>query len=965
MHNRNFLISSSFLGLMLLFTLAYLGNFVNLSLFYGVDFLFGSIFILILLKWYGLKWALIGSVIASSYTFLLWNHPYAMIVFICETIFIGVLYRQKTSNLVLLVALFWVFLGMPMVWLSYHYVLDMNATATLTVMLKDAVNGIFNALIASLILTFWPTPNGSGLHSKKASISFYDTLFNIFVALIIFPILLITVMVGQERVSTIHSDIQQVTEAQSEIILNDISHWRNHHLHAVEQLSTLASVTDLEDVGNLQLLTTHFTRQFPDFHNMYIADAKGTTIAIEPLYNQDGDSTLGLNFSDRPYFQQLIEKTRPVISGVFWERGAVSEPIVNISVPILIEHQFQGAAVGALNLNYINEKIKTMTGQTNLHVTILDHHQNVITSTRPAAVVLTPYNWQQGGEIRSLTSDLYHWFPEEIKNPMHRWEKSSYVKIMKMKEHAEWTIIVESPMALYRDSLYVFYNKILAILLLFGLVAIFTSTIISRSIVNPITQLADTTTDLPDKIMGKNSVHWPVSFMSEIVILIHNFKMMAEKLQKMFHEIQYLAYYDSLTALPNRLLFKQQTEAILKQTKIEGQTAAILFFDLDRFKVINDTLGHSTGDLLLQKVAERLRNCFRHDDVLSRMGGDEFTAVLPNITREQTAEVARRILDAVSQPIHIKGHELFITASIGIGMYPDDGLDHQALVKNADQAMYSAKDKGKNTYSFYTEEMDEASSNQIILETMMHKALDQQEFLLYYQPKMNAMSGALTGLEALIRWPHPEKGWISPADFIPAAEETGLIHPIGEWVLRCACAQNKAWQDAGYPAVSVSVNLSVRQFREQSLVHLISEVLQETGLDPQYLELEITENISVHNMEYVLSVLHQIKRLGVKISIDDFGTGYSSLSYLKKFPIDQLKIDQSFIRDIQHQREDYAIVKAIISMAHSLGLNVVAEGVETEGQFSLLRKMNCNEIQGFFVSEPFPPEQIEKVLTTK
>ena len=295
-------------------------------------------------------------------------------------------------------------------------------------------------------------------------------------------------------------------------------------------------------------------------------------------------------------------------------------------------------------------------------------------------------------------------------------------------------------------------------------------------------------------------------------------------------------------------------------------------------------------------------------------------------------------------------------------MYPDDGLDHQALLKNADQAMYAAKDKGKNMYQFYISEMDEASSNKMILETMMHKALDNREFELYYQPRMNLMTGALTGLEALIRWKHPEKGWISPAEFIPVAEETGLINPIGEWVLRTACAQNKAWQDAGYPPFSVSVNLSVRQFREQTLVHLIPKVLQETGLDPQYLELEITENISMHNMEYVLSILQEIKKLGVKISMDDFGTGYSSLSYLKKFPIDHLKIDQSFIRDIQHHEEDNSIVKAIIRMAHSLEMIVIAEGVETEAQSSLLREMKCDEIQGFFISKPLPPEHIEHFL---
>jgi diguanylate cyclase (GGDEF)-like protein len=502
-------------------------------------------------------------------------------------------------------------------------------------------------------------------------------------------------------------------------------------------------------------------------------------------------------------------------------------------------------------------------------------------------------------------------------------------------------------------------------LLICGLIAIVISIFISRSIVRPVTQLADTTTDLPDKILGKEPVHWPSSTMGEIVILINNFKTTAERLQNMFHDIQYFAYYDSLTNLPNRVLFNQELAAVLEKTNMSGQTSAVLFIDLDRFKVINDTLGHGYGDELLQKVAQRLRNFIGSADILSRMGGDEFTAGLSNINREQAAALAQNVLDAFSQPIDISGHEVFITPSIGISMFPYDGLDHQTLIKNADQAMYAAKDKGKNQYQFYASEMDETSSQKMNVETMMHRALDNHEFELYYQPKIHIETGVLTGLEALIRWRHPEKGWIAPIDFIPIAEDTGLINPIGEWVLRAACAQNKAWQNAGYPRVSVSVNLSVRQMKEQSLMDLIPEVLRETGLDPQYLELEITENISMHNMDDVLSILHEIKRLGVKIAMDDFGTGYSALSYLKKFPIDHLKIDQSFIREMEVNQEDHSIVKAIIAMAHSLGLIVIAEGVETEAQSSLLREMKCNVIQGYFISKPFPPEDFSLFLASR
>jgi diguanylate cyclase (GGDEF)-like protein len=964
-HTRLFTSKHSFFCLLFLVALAFLGNLLNLSLFFGVDFIFGSIFVLLIIKRYGFKWGLVGSIIASSYTLLLWNHPYALMVFIFETIFIGVLHRKKESNLVLLVALFWVFLGMPMIWFSYHYGLHMNATATLTIMLKDAVNGIFNSLIASLILTYLPSSAWGDLNSKKSSTSFSQLLFNIFVALIVFPMLLVMILVGQGEFKKIETEIQKSAEVQSEVILNDITNWRNAQVTAVVQLSKLASETRLKEVDSLQQFTTYFKDSFPDFHSMYITDSTGAALTFYPLHNQSGMPTLGLNFSDRPYFKEMKSHLQPVISDVFIGRGSVTKPIVNVGAPIIIDQHFQGIASGALDLGYINEKIKKLTNKTKINVTIVDRNHHVIASTKPTLTMMQEYDWQKGGEVQALNGDFYHWFPNNIKNPMNHWGGSSYVKVIPLSDHTDWTIIMESPVSPYRDDLYNSYIKILSILLICGLIAIVISIFISRLIVKPITQLADTTTDLPDKILGKEPVHWPTSIMAEIAILINNFKNTAERLQKMFHDIQYFAYYDSLTNLPNRVLFNQQLEAVLEKTKMYGQTSAVLFVDLDRFKVVNDTLGHGHGDLLLQIVAQRLRNCIESNDILSRMGGDEFTAVLSNINREQTAALAQRMLDAFSQPIDISGHEVFITPSIGISLFPDDGLDHQTLIKNADQAMYAAKDKGKNKYQFYASEMNETSSHKMNVETMMHKALDNHEFELYYQPKIHIETGVLTGLEALIRWRHPEKGWITPIDFIPIAEDTGLINPIGEWVLRTACAQNKAWQDAGYPSVSVSVNLSVRQMKEQSLVHLITQVLRETGLDPQYLELEITENISMHNMNDVLSTLHEIKRLGVKIAMDDFGTGYSSLSYLKKFPIDHLKIDQSFIRDIQLNQEDHSIVKAIIAMAHSLGMIVIAEGVETEAQSALLREMKCNEIQGYFISKPFPPENFSLFLAAR
>lgn len=884
-----------------------------------------------------------------------------MIIFICETIFIGILSRKKESNYVLLDTLYWVLIGMPMVWFSYHFLLEMNSTASLTIMLKDVVNGIFNTLIASLILTYSPIPKWFRIYKKDNSVSLYAILFNMFVAFIIIPLLLVIVMIGREEIIRINKQIQEETDSQSDIIQSDINQWLKVHLDAIVQLSKLSSKTSPTEIDSLQQFTTYFKQTFPDFHSMYVANASGTTLAFYPLHNEYGESTLGLNFSFRSYFTKMKNNGQPVISDLLISRGSVSEPIITIGVPIVVDQQFQGIAAGALNLNYINEKIKNLTDE-NMHITIVDRNNQLIASTRSSHFVMQEYDWQDGGKVYELEKNLFYWFPKNIENSMESWERSSYIKILNISGPADWTIIVESLVAPYRDNLYVSYIKTLTILLIFGLIAIIISIFISRSIVRPITQLTQSTTYLPTKILGMNSVRWPKSYMSEIDTLINNFKTMSERIHKMFHKIQQLAYYDSLTGLPNRVLFNEKLNLIIEQSKMNQQKLAVLFIDMDRFKIINDTLGHGNGDLLLRKIAKILKNHIRHDDIISRMGGDEFTLALLNRTREQTAKLADKIISSFSHPIDINGNEVFITPSIGIAMYPDDGQDHELLLKNADQAMYAAKEKGKNKFQFYLSDMDEATTNKMILETMLHKALDNDEFELYYQPRIDLITGAITGMEALLRWRQPQRGWISPDEFIPIAEETGLINQIGEWVLRSACAQNKAWQDAGYPSIAVSVNLSVRQFREQTLVHLIPQVLTETGLEASYLELEITENISMNNMDYVLSILQEIKKLGVRISMDDFGTGYSSLSYLQRFPIDQLKIDQSFIRDLQDHQDNNSIVKAIISMAHSLGLSVIAEGVETEFQSTLLRKMNCDEIQGYLISKPLPPEKIKVFL---
>jgi diguanylate cyclase (GGDEF)-like protein/PAS domain S-box-containing protein len=427
--------------------------------------------------------------------------------------------------------------------------------------------------------------------------------------------------------------------------------------------------------------------------------------------------------------------------------------------------------------------------------------------------------------------------------------------------------------------------------------------------------------------------------------------------------IQHLATHDGLTGLPNRVMFMQLLGLSIETSRRYGRKLAVLFIDLDRFKIINDTLGHEAGDVLLREIAARLRECLRASDVVARLGGDEFVVLLQEVgDPAQAAAVARNILNVVMKPVVILGQECRVTASVGICLHPDDGQDDQSIMKNADMAMYLAKEEGKNNFQFFTSRMKPHSIERLALETNLRRALELNEFSLHYQARVNFKSGAITGVEALLRWHNPELGSVSPARFIPLAEETGLIVPIGRWVLRRACEQSVAWRKQGLAPVGMSVNLSMRQMHDEGLVREVESVLRDTGMDPELLELEVTESTIMHNAERAVRVLTAIKALGVRLAIDDFGTGYSSLAHLKRFPIDTLKVDRSFIREVPNDAEDKAIAEAIIAMGKTLSLTVVAEGVETREQQAFLSDRLCDEMQGYYFSTPVAAQDFAELL---
>ncbi len=431
-------------------------------------------------------------------------------------------------------------------------------------------------------------------------------------------------------------------------------------------------------------------------------------------------------------------------------------------------------------------------------------------------------------------------------------------------------------------------------------------------------------------------------------------------------QIERISHYDPLTGLPNRLLFLDRLQQELALAQRDRRMAAVMFLDLDRFKQVNDSFGHPVADRLLQAVAERLKNHVRASDTVARMGGDEFAFVLAGMKDAKDAGViAQKTLATFARdPIFLDDSEIFAAASIGISIYPFDGADAATLVKNAEAALYHAKKEGRNNFQYYAAQMNASARQRLTLETELRRALEREEFVLYYQPKVDLASGNIAGMEALLRWQSVERGLVAPGEFIPLLEETGLILPVGEWVLHAACKQAKAWQTSGFSAIRIAVNLSALQFRQAGFTGIILDIMKRNSFDPGTgaLEMELTESLLMNNAEETIATLNALRDTGVQFSIDDFGTGYSSLSYLKRFPINSLKIDQSFVSGLADNRDDAAIVAAIISLGHSLGLKVIAEGVETVGQLEILREMDCDEMQGYLFSRPVPATEMTHML---
>jgi diguanylate cyclase (GGDEF)-like protein len=448
-----------------------------------------------------------------------------------------------------------------------------------------------------------------------------------------------------------------------------------------------------------------------------------------------------------------------------------------------------------------------------------------------------------------------------------------------------------------------------------------------------------------------------------LVIAAIESQKLIEKVQSAQVELDYLAHYDALTSLPNRILLLDRLNQAVELAHRQSKQLAVMFLDLDRFKHINDSLGHTIGDQLLQSIAQRLVACVRNSDTVSRQGGDEFILLLPSIEHANDAALcSQKILDALMLPHAIDQNDLHISVSIGISIYPDDGTDAETLIKSADTAMYHAKESGRENFKFFKQEMNDRAVHRQSIEASLRLALEREEFVLHYQPKVNLRSGIIVGCEALIRWQHPERGLLSPEQFVSIAEDCGLILPIGRWVLRQACMQAFAWREAGLPPIVVAVNTSAIELRSIDFLDNIRKTLSDTGMEPRYLELELTESVLMQNAESSNAMLLALHELGAKLALDDFGTGYSSLSYLRRFPIDTLKIDQSFVNHVTSNQGDATIVCSVVSLGKSLNKRVIAEGVETKEQYAFLLAQDCDEGQGYYLGRPVVPEELAALL---
>ncbi|TCS75097.1 diguanylate cyclase (GGDEF)-like protein [Effusibacillus lacus] len=725
------------------------------------------------------------------------------------------------------------------------------------------------------------------------------------------------------------------------------------HLYEISQL--VDQLTGLRS-SNPEEMTEELYRIIsasPLLNSGLVIDRNGKVLANYP---EDTSSVKDTSFSGNPIFQEAKQGKKPYISDVF--KAPTGRNVIVLSIP-LMNRQNEVERVVTLQVRIEENNLFSLVFQNhNLgaggYVYIVDRNGVIISHPQKERIgesvksnpVVQKVLQQQSG---------YQWVVNTKGAPMY----ASFAYIPQLS----WGVVAQVPESEIYEPFYKFRSNLFVLSLLTLIPLSVLTAFYAKQTIFPIRRLQQAVAEVEK---GNYEQYVEHTDKTELGELSSKFNDMIKTIRESRERIRHQAFHDSLTGLPNRTLFKEDLGKYLVEADVGNQQVAVLFFDLDGFKMVNDSLGHKVGDMLLVEVGKRLERLPKYSDTTYRVGGDEFIVIIPDVaSKDEVERSAKEILAIIAPPFYLEGREIFISASIGISIYPTDGKDADTLVKHADIAMYRAKEQGKNNYCLFMEGMHSYVQRKIYLTNCLRKAIGFDELLVHYQPKLNIKTGQITGMEALLRWNHRREGMIPPSEFIPVAEESGLILPIGEWVLRAVCKQMREWQNKGLPPLQVSVNLSARQFQDAHLADKIRKILQDTGLDPSLLELELTESALMKNEQAVNRVLADLKQIGVSISIDDFGTGYSSLNYLKLFPIDCLKIDRSFIRDIGKDPGDAAITRSIIDLAHNLNLEVVAEGVETPEQLTFMQTNSCDSIQGYLISPPLPADEFEQFLKAK
>ncbi|KAA0546263.1 EAL domain-containing protein [Bacillus sp. BGMRC 2118] len=862
-------INSEIILLLTLISLVFITTKFNLTFVYGISLTFSTIFLFVLLRIFGLRAAVIVGLTSLLFVPKETMNIASNLVSVIEIIFVGSFFlKGRKAKMFFVDVLFWISLGAIMLY-ALHYI-SISGDALYFQISKSIVNGLFNVLIADMLLAYFPfykfTKNNR-LNKNNVSVHQFLTQITIFAILVPFFISVIS------------------------------NTWNTH------------DTTTRNQIVSAEMIVNRMERE--------------------------------LEYWKKDDFQHLA-----------------------------INEVFQSSELGELIQRHRMQES---------NIIILTNSNHVLASTIRNVRVQTTYDWQNHYNFKQVSSDYYEALPKGSTNqPIIQWSRGQYI-YSKQLDSVPIQVVIQFPMSKSQEQIFKVTIEQIKYLGLFSLIAILLVMSVTRVLTQNLSSLTKVTTGLPEKLRTFEKIEWPQSTIAELRLISSNLREMADKLKELFTEsiemnkrlskqkeklqesedkLHQLAFYDSLTHLPNRHFFQKYVKDLIQVDATER--IAIIFLDLNQFKQINDTLGHDAGDLLLQLTATKLSHLQQERREIFRLGGDEFVIVDRVHHVDEVQETVDAVLREFSTFFEINGQMLYITASVGVSMYPDDATDLDTLVKFADIAMYISKEKGGNVAQFYHDTMRDKFQKRLVIENALRSVVDKGGFEQYYQPK--TMGGKITSMEALLRWNDPKLGFVSPGIFIPIAEEIGLIFQIDEWSLIEACKQNKKWQDQGLQHVPISVNISAKHFQQDYLVAMVRKALDETGLNPKDLKLEITESVFIKNPQHVAEVIQRLKELGVHISIDDFGKGFSSLYQLLKLPMDEIKIDRQFIKDIDQHEKQQLLVRSIFEIAHGLKLNVVAEGVETEFERNLLSQMGCDEIQGYLFSPPVNREEMEKLL---